>query len=557
MGLTNRLGIKVNSASELASYIINQTPELSAVVDLPTQGDKNFIPKLGKLISSDNRYKNAFLNTVNEIAMTVIRDNTWNNPWDAFTEKGSFRFGDSVRELYVDIANVYDYHEYENDVDHFLDNVIPDVYNYIHILNYEKFYKTSTSDEQISMAFRDDRSFFNLIESVVASLYEGYKYDKYIVEKYMLCKRILDGTITAIHLDNTLNNRGKVAFMKSISNKMIFRKPNYNPAGVKSFSPFDRQYLIMDTDFEAQVSTITMAQSYFRDEADFRTNMALIDGYNDHDTVRLAQLLGIETPFTTDELNALATIPAVIVDRDFFQVYNKAFDTNAEVATRTWENPETLKTNHWLHTKKIISTSPFAPAVVFTTLTPAVSAVAVSPSSATVSKGESLQLSAVVSTVGFANKAVTWAVDDTSAADGVKIDINGKLSIPSTATVESITVTATSIYDTTKYGTATITVASTTIPSITSVTVTAAGSATSIAASATLQMSAEVVKVGNPSTSVEWSVDSAAATDEFTISSGGLLTAPAEPTVDEVTVTATSVFDTSKKGTKKLTVSTL
>ena len=142
MGLTNRLGMKINNASELASYIINQTPELSAVVDLPTQGDANFIPKLGELISSDNRYKNAFLNTVNEIAMTVIKDNTWNNPWDSFTEKGTFRFGDSVRELYVDIANVYDYHEYENDVDHFLENVIPDVYNYIHIINYEKFYKT-------------------------------------------------------------------------------------------------------------------------------------------------------------------------------------------------------------------------------------------------------------------------------------------------------------------------------------------------------------------------------------------------------------------------------
>ena len=47
--------------------------------------------------------KMHFLNTVNEIALTVIKENTWNNPWDAFTEKGSFRFGDSVRELFVDI----------------------------------------------------------------------------------------------------------------------------------------------------------------------------------------------------------------------------------------------------------------------------------------------------------------------------------------------------------------------------------------------------------------------------------------------------------------------
>ena len=460
MALTNNLGIKVNSASELASYIINQSPILSAEVDLPTQGDKDFIPKLGELISSDNRYKNAFLNTVNEIAMTVIRDNTWRNPWDAFTEKGSFRFGDSVRELYVDIANVYDYHEYENDVDHFLENVVPDVYNYIHVLNYEKFYKTSTSDEQISMAFRDDRSFFNMIESIVASLYEGYNYDKYIVEKYMLCRRILDGTMTSIQIDNSLDNRGKVAFMKSISNKMTFRNPAYNPAGVRSFSSFDKQYLLMNTDFEAEVSTITMAQSYFRDEADFRTNMALIDSFNQHDTVRLSELLGIETPFTSAELTALATVPACIIDRDFFQVYNKAFDTNAEVSTRMWENPETLKTNHWLHTKKIISTSPFAPAVVFTTTAPSITSVTVSPSTATSDVGQNLQLSATVVTAGFANKAVTWSVDSDSAGDGVTIDVKGLLRIPADATVDEITVTAKSVYDTTKTGTATITVAS-------------------------------------------------------------------------------------------------
>ena len=458
MALTNSLGIKVNTASELASYIINQSPVLSAEVDLPVQGDKNFIPKLGELISSDNRYKNAFLNTVNEIAMTVIRDNTWRNPWDAFTEKGSFRFGDSVRELYVDIANVYDYHTYENDVDHFLDNVVPDVYNYIHILNYEKFYKTSTSDEQLSMGFRDDRSFFNMIESIVASLYEGYNYDKYIVEKYMLCKRILDGTMTAIYLDNSLDNRGKVAFMKSISNKMTFRNPAYNPAGVRSFSSFDRQYLLMNTDFEAQVSTITMAQSYFRDEADFRTNMALIDSFNQHDTVRLSELLGLESPFADGELSALSAVPACIIDRDFFQVYNKAFDTNAEVATRMWENPETLKTNHWLHTKKIISTSPFAPAVVFTTTAPNVTGVTVSPSTATIYAGMSLKLSATVATAGFANKAVTWSVDSTSKAAGITIGLDGTLTIPADEdTVETITVTAKSVYKPTVTGTATIT----------------------------------------------------------------------------------------------------
>ena len=551
------LGLKVNSAVEIMSYVINSDPTLSAEIDLPVQGDPNALPKLGELVSSNQRFKNAFLNTVNMIALTVIRDNTWRNPWDEFTEKGVFRYGDSVRELFVDLANVYDYHEYENDVDHFLENVVPNIYNYIHVLNYEKFYKTSTSDEQIAMAFTSEEEFFSLINKVIGSLYEGYQYDKYIVEKYMLCRRALDGTMTPAYISNydSLSTREVVALMKGYSNDLIFPDPRFNPAGVRSHSRFEDQYLIMDNKFEGAVSTEVLATSYFRNDAEFKTNAALINGYGEHDTIRLAQVLGNSyKAFSSDDLALLNTIKGCIVDREFFQVYNKTFNAESEVRNAEFFNPETLKTNHWLHTKKIISTSPFAPNVLFTTTQPAVSAIAVSPSSATVSAGNELPLKAIVTATGFANKAVTWSVDSSAKADGVTIDVNGLLKVPADVSVDSITVTATSVFDTSITGTATISTASATIPSITSVTVSAAGSVTTIAASATLQMSADVVKVGNPSTSVEWSLDAAALADGFTISGTGLVTAPAEPTVAKVTVTATSIFDTTKSDDYELTV---
>ena len=452
MGSLDKVIITRDNAS-LLSYIINQDPILSANIDLPVQGQD--IAPIGKLIVSDQRYKNAFLNVVNVIGLTVIQDKRWRSPWDEFTEKGTMNLGQTVRELFVDIANVYDYNTYKTDVDHFLENEVPNVYEYLHEINYEKFYKTTTSDEEIAMAFSNEGGLFNLINNIVASLYEGYEYDKYIVEKYLLCKRILDGTV-AVHKLTAETIRGKVAEMKSISDKMTFRKPNYNPAGVRSFSSFENQFFILDTAFDGNMSVEVLATSYFRNDAMLKSNMAVVDGFNDHDSARLTQLLGSDyEAFSSDDLTALATIPAVIVDRDFFQVYNYYYDNRAT----EFFNPESLRTNHWLHTKKVISSSPFAPAVVFTTLTPAVSSVTVSPSTATVGLGSSLQLSATVATTGFANKAVTWSVDSTSKADGVEIDVKGKLFIPSDATVSSITVTAKSVYDTTKTGTATITVA--------------------------------------------------------------------------------------------------
>ena len=456
--------LKVNTDSELLSYIINVTPELASEIDLPVQGES--IAPIGKLIMSNNRFKNAFINTINVIGLTIIDRNYWDDPWEGFTNRGTLNYGQSVRELIVDIADVYDYNAYANSATHFLENVVPNVYNYIHEVNYQKFYKTTTSDEQMAMAFNTQNGLMDLVEKIIGSLYEGYKYDKYLVNKYMLCRRILDGTITSVEIDNygSLTPRQRVSFIKNISNKMTFRSPNYNPAGVRVATPFADQIMILNTDFEADLTTEVLATSFFINEAKFKSDLALVDGFGNHDTARLTELLGSAyIPFTDAELTALAAIPCVIIDREFFQNYNYSLDNAMDMATdgtrsTNFFNPETLKNNHWLHTWKVVSTSPFKQAVVFTKdVAPAVSSVTVSPATATVTQGQSLKLSATVVTTGFANKAVTWSVATSTEGADATIDQNGVLTITADTPAEAtFTVTATSIYDTTKAGTATV-----------------------------------------------------------------------------------------------------
>lgn len=439
MGLNKVLSVK--SDAELMSYIINTTPELASEIDLPVQGQS--LAPIGKLIMSNERYKNAFINTINVIGLTVIDRNYWEDPWETFTERGSLQFGQTVREIAVDIADVYDYNTYVESATHFLENVVPNVYNYLHELNFQKFYKTTTSDDQMAMAFNTEGGLMQLIESIIGSLWEGYKYDKYIVNKYMLCRRILDGTITSVEIDNydSLSARQRVTAMKNIANKMTFRNPNYNPAGLRIATPFADQIMILDTDSEAEISTEVLATSFFRNDAEFKSQLALIDGYGNHDTARLAEVLGSQyVPFTSDELAALANIPAVIVDREFFQNYNYAFNAEGETANGTratnFFNGETLRNNHWLHVWKVLSTSPFKQAVVFTkNVTPSVTSVSVTPSTATAAAGQNVQLSATVETTGFANKAVTWSIEkDSESTDANKasVDLNGKVTIPST-----------------------------------------------------------------------------------------------------------------------------
>lgn len=465
MALNNVL--RVGSSSELMSFIINQNPELSSNIDLPVQGE-SLIP-IGKIIMSNQRYKNAFLNTINVIALTVISRNYFKNPWEEFTEKGSISYGQTVRELAVDIADVNDYNYYVNNATHFLNTVVPNVYNYLHELNFQKFYKTTTSDEQLAMAFTSEAGLMDLVEEIVNSLYKGYEYDKFLVNKYMLARRIIDGTITPVEINNygSLTPRQRVAAIKTVSNKMAFMSPNYNPAGLRRATAFEDQYLIVDANTEAEYTTEVLATSYFRNDAEYRTNLALVDDWTEWDSTRLGEVLGdAYTPFSATELGYLGNIAGVVISREFFKNYTYALDNAAEsdnTRVTMFYNPETLKANHWLHAWKIFSTSPFEQAAVFTKdVTPAVSAVVVSPDTATVFPGTMLQMSAAVTAVGFANKAVTWeAVDSTTgdAVEGVTIDLNGLLRIGAdVADGTELSVTATSVFDSTVDDTATITV---------------------------------------------------------------------------------------------------
>ena len=475
MGTRNvsKNNLKANDSVELLSYIINQTPVLKENIKLPVQGES--INGIGKIIMKNVVYKNAFLNTVNLIGLTVITRNHWENPWKKFTDKGELTYGQQVREIIVDIANVYDYNQFVNRPHDFIKTEIPNVLSYIHEINYQKFYKTTTSDEQMAMAF-ERGDLFTLIDQIVNSLYEGDEYDSYIVNKYMLARRILDGTVTAVQIEDlaTKTDREVVAEIKGYSNDMTFRSPNFNPAGIRKATAFEDQFAIVSTKFDAKFTTNVLATSYFKSEAEMKANMELCDGFGNMDDERLAEVFAkrddegniIEgeyvdgyVPLTAEEKQALDTIPVVLVGVDFFQDRWYGLNNMAEGRKTEFFNPQTLRTNHWLHRWGSVSSSPFENAIVFTSNAQGITSVTVSPATATVSKGQSLDLSAVVVATGFANKAVAWSVDTDAKADGVAIDSTGHLTIPADATVETITVTATSIYDSTVSGTATVTIA--------------------------------------------------------------------------------------------------
>ena len=563
--------LKVTTNAEILSYFINSDPELREELDLPVQGEST--KPLGKLIMDTERYKNKLINTVNLIGLTIIKENRWSNPWQRFTDKGRLRWGQQIREIILDLAKVYDYNANYDDKDKFLETAVPDVFTYIHQINYQKVYETTVNDGLLRMAFEDeDNGLYNFINAVVSNLYESYEYDKYQVDKYQLCRRIVDGTVPVKVIDTSVGPRGILSAMKGVSNLMSFKSPNYNPAGVRRGTRLEDQYLLIDATREGINSTEIYATSYFLNEAMAKTNLALIDTFSDFDGDRLTELLGSEyVPFTDTEKGYLEKILGFAFADDFFMDYYYALDNSADGKEQTeWRNPSTLDRNIFLHAQLVISTSPYANCCVFIANdSPAISSVTVSPSSASVTKGQGLKLSATVTATNFANKSVAWEVKQSNTSNKATINQYGDLSVPSN-------------FNTTGSGTAGVYTIS--IPTIleTGDTVTVNG------ITYTVNKSSEDT-IAKQITAMKSAFNNAAITDLFAISgtsttttltekSGGYgstvppvfeyvqgTTKTGECEIEETTegvlpantliVQATSIYDKTKYGTSKITVS--
>lgn len=456
--------LKVTNNEELLSFIINQTPELQEL-DLPVQGEGT--KKYGELIMNEDRYKNAFINTINLIGLTLIKRNEWENPWESFTNRGTLKFGQQVREMIQDLAKVFDYNKEYNNKTKFLESFVPDVLTYVHEINFQKVYATTINETDLLMAFDSEDGLLDFIADTVGNLYETFKYDKYQVDKYQLARRFLQGTVTTVQIEDfdNLSPRQILTKMKAYSNKMTFRKPFYNPAGIRKATPFAKQITMLDTEGEAEYTTDVLAQSYFRNEAELKTNLALIDGYNDFDELRLSELLEDDfVPFTEAEKEQLANVVGNIISDKWFMDFYKSLDNGNSDGKKQIEfiNPTTLERNIFLHVQMVISTSPYENAIVFVKNTPSITSVTVSPSTLTTSAGQTVKLNAAVVATGMANKAVQWSVED---SDGdketakVTVDQKGNITIPAGyESVNPIVIRATSIYDDTKYGEASITV---------------------------------------------------------------------------------------------------
>ena len=405
------------------------------------------IREIGAVIMDYPALQNEFLHAlINRIGRVIITSKMYSNPWSVF-KKGVLDFGETIEEIFVDIAKpfVYDAETAESKV---FAREMPDVRSAFHILNYQKFYKVTIQNEQLRQAFLSWDGVTSLIAKIVDSMYTAAAYDEFQVMKYLLARRILNGQLYPVTIPTVSaeNAKGIVSTIKGVSNNFEFMSRDYNLAGVANNSAKNDQYLLVNSNFDATMDVEVLAAAFNMDKAEFSGHRVLVDSFGKLDVARLAMLFAGDSTYqeiSADDMNALNAVPAVLVDRDFFMIFDNLYRFTENY------NGQGLYWNYFYHVWKTFSTSPFANNALFVPGTPAVTNVTVSPSAVDASAGQSVQLSANVTTDYFAPQAVIWSSNKKDFA----VDQHGKVTIATTANAPAqATITATSVYDSSKQG---------------------------------------------------------------------------------------------------------
>lgn len=445
-----------NSADVVNAIRNNSSDAFKRAIPAVDQSTES-IRAFGQALLDDNNkaYLYEFMPQLWErIGMVVINSKVWSDPL-AWTQRGTLELGESIEEIVIGLLEAHTYNP-EVASKRWMEIERADVYAVLHKLNYRIFYKQTINNQELRRYFISWNGVTDLIANLTNAMYNSMRYDLYLATKYMICWDILSGRMATVAVPQatTDENLTDIAVqLRALSNKLPIYSTDYNFMGVPTFSNKSDQYLFITADFSAKLDVKIYSASFHMDKADFEFfgRRVLIDGFDVFDWRRLDKVFG-ENPnyrrFTEAELQQLKEIPAVLVDRQYFMIFD-----NMQTFTTDY-NGEGLYWQYWLHVWKLFSTSPFQTAIAFVPEEGTITGVTVSPATYTLARMERIQLHAEVESTGLINTGIKWEIDSTIS----NVTNNGLVVVGQEESAATLTVTATSVADNTKVGTAVITV---------------------------------------------------------------------------------------------------
>lgn len=322
-------------------------------VNVVPAGTKDNIQTISNILFNDayQPMLNEFVtNLINRIALTIVRNKSFNNPLAIF-KKGSVPLGTDIQDIYENPAEAEAY-EYSNTaMAKLLTITDPDTHVAYYRRNRKDLYTKTITREGLQGAFVSWEKFEDYISAITTSLYSGNYISEFNYTKQLVDGAYDNGKVIVESVNAVTDASSAKAFVKkarALYSKLKFPSSNYNAyskfsgakGNITTWTDEDRIVLIVKSDVLAEVDVEIMARAFNIDSAKLMGRIVEVDS------------------FENDE------IQAVLCDESWLQIYDNIlrFDEFYNARVMAW--------NEYLHAWGTFAICPFANAVVLATAQP-------------------------------------------------------------------------------------------------------------------------------------------------------------------------------------------
>jgi hypothetical protein len=338
---------------------------LNFIRDQASASYQNYVPvaipgaesvqSIGAIIMDNVALRTEFSDLICRMSYMLVNSPKWKSPFRKL-ERPEMKLGEFIENSFIDLTKVYGYDMSRAESEH-LKIELPDIKASFHYINTARVYPVTISRKQLAKAFTSDPAFNSFVNEIISKMYTSEEYDDYQVTKYMIAREILLGRQYYTELSVNYSPQELSEKFRAISNKFTFMRRDFNIVGVANTCAKNDQNIMISADVDAKVDVNVYAEAFNIQYADMYARKLLYDDFDDFDYERLQEILVDDVnyrEFTTDELNLLKKIKAVVFDREWLMLIpgwkEMIEDQNGLGAYR----------NYNLHVEKCYSINPFA-----------------------------------------------------------------------------------------------------------------------------------------------------------------------------------------------------
>lgn len=333
---------------------------------------------------------NSFINTLtNKVTKSLIYSKIFTNPLKEL-KKGALEYGDSIEELFVQMAMAKNFGENwegsttpEGDL---IRKLKPKVTAMYIKLNMDKKYKTTVMDKQLRKAFLNNNGLSNLVMQIVGSITSQAEYQEFMYTKKNMNLLVESAQNWEIDADHATESEGSIPIgsvikqtpyivkstdtkqmvkdIREVTGFMKFPSTKFNLA--KELNWCDPSSLILMTTPStiADLDVNVLASAFNVSSADLQTRTILVDEMPTGIFKKSDANLVDKQPTPLSSGNTVVKddtkVPkAILFDKDLLQIW----DTYQGAGT--FYNPEGEYTNHFASREGIFAICTFANMAIF------------------------------------------------------------------------------------------------------------------------------------------------------------------------------------------------